>query len=64
MESPWTGDIEDDVMRVWVKDSWQPPAFLIENVRACGCGSLGSQAQSRKSSPIFFPSRESKALRR
>lgn len=28
MVSPRTGDIEDDVVRVWVKDSWQPPALL------------------------------------
>ena len=42
MESPWTGDMEDDVIRVWVNDSWQPPALLLENFRGCEYRSLGS----------------------
>lgn len=35
-------------MRVWIKDSWQPPALLLENFRGWGGGSLGSQAQKQK----------------
>lgn len=35
-ELPQTGDIEDDVMRVWAKDRWQPPALLLENFRGRG----------------------------
>lgn len=48
VEFPGIGDIEDDVMRVWIKDSWQPPALLLENFRGWGGGSLGSQAQKQK----------------
>lgn len=33
---PWSGDIENEVMRVCVKDSWQPPALRIANFRGCG----------------------------
>lgn len=32
---PWSGDIENEVMRVCVKDSWQPPALRRENSRGC-----------------------------
>lgn len=33
---PMDGGMEGDVMRVWVQDSWQPPALLLENFRRCG----------------------------
>jgi hypothetical protein len=36
MKFPWIRDFEDDVIRVWVKDSWQPPALLLENFRVWG----------------------------
>lgn len=63
MEFPWTRDIEDDVIRVWVKDSWQPPALLLENFGDGGGGSLGSQAQKEKSrSSLLSVSLENEAL--
>lgn len=61
MEFPRTDDIENDVMRVLVKDSWQPPALLLENFGGWEDGSLASQTQSRKSSPVFW-SLENEAL--
>ena len=42
MDSPWTGVMEDDVIRVCVKDSWQPPALLLENFRVREYRSLES----------------------
>jgi hypothetical protein len=33
IEFPWTRDCEDDVIIVWIKDSWQPPSLLLESFR-------------------------------
>lgn len=49
VEFPGTGDIEDDVMRVQIKDSWRPPALLLENFRDWGWISwiTGTKAESQ-----------------
>lgn len=39
---------------MWVKDSWQPPAFLLENFRGCGANLLDHRhkAESQVQSPF------------